>query len=131
MGQTNDFSIFLIIFNGLVTLVITFGFFTVKSIFKKIDKADQTAKEDREYSNRELVKLTKDSGERFAELIEKQGTVKAELIKEQNTVKDHVISQQTKIKEELMGHYAITERGLTKAINDLNITLEKHIAKGL
>src|ERR1039458_609550 len=102
MTSINDFSIFLVIFNGLVTLVIGFGFFTVKSIYKKIALTDQKVENNREHWDREHAKLIENSSTKFVELIEKQNRVKIELITQQNEVKTHLISQQNIVKEELM-----------------------------
>lgn len=129
MQQPNDFSIFLIIFNGLVTLVIALGIFIVKSIYKKIAVTDEQAKENREHSDGELMKMTKSVNDNYVELLEKQNLVKVDLIREQNVVKEHLVSQQIKVKDDLMAHYTIVERDLVKAINALNTTLEVHISK--
>lgn len=129
MQQPNEFLIFLIIFNGLVTLVIAFGVFTVKSIYKKIALTDIEVKDNRTHWDEEHSKLIANNTAQFLQLIEKQGTVKVELIKEQNSVKEHLLTQQTRVKEELVSHYSVVERDLVKAIHELSLTLERHMAK--
>ena len=137
----NNISTVLVIFNGLVTLVIAFGFFTVKSIYKKIADTDKTVKEDRQHWDREHAKLIENSSARFVELIEKQNMVKIELITQQNSVKENLLyqqnsvkeelmSQQTAIKSELINHYTVIERDLVKSIGELNVILKEHLAAG-
>lgn len=141
MQQPNDFSIFLIIFNGLVTLVIAFGFFTIKAIYKKIAETDAEQKENRNHWDVEHAKLIENSSDEYTKLIEKQNTVKIELIKQQsdvkenlvyqqNSVKEELMSQQVAIKSELMNHYSLIERDLVRSINELNIILKEHLAAG-
>src|ERR1017187_5599272 len=101
-SAVNDYALFLMIFNGLVTLVITFGFFTLKAIYKKIALTDAVVKEDRQHWDREHAKLIENSSAKFVELIEKQNNVKVELITQQNDVKTHLLNQQNLVKEELM-----------------------------
>src|ERR1035441_7461906 len=105
MQPTNDFSIFLVVFNGLVTLVIGFGFFTIKSIYKKIAETDQKVEANREHWDREHANLIENSSNKYTLLIEKQNDVKVELIKQQNDVKSELIDQQHKVKADLINHY--------------------------